>query len=501
MTEQQHRLAGPSELGPAQSLIDAGFATEIADAPFLHHGLNLADMAHILDLHGRGLVPPDALRDLARVLIEAHETRAEDFPYDPAFGETYNCREKHFSEAIGDASGWLHAGRPRREAARVAMRLVLRRLCAELAVAGADFVGAIAAAATDHAESYMPDQTYLQHAQPSTFGHYILGFAGPAIRDVRRLLTEMESVNLSPGGAGCVNGTRLLSDRELIAGSLGFLGIIEHTRDAMWQTDVLVSLLSITTSLVSNQSKLAEDLEIWASPEFDYVEISGPYTRSSVLMPQKRNPYALSIVRGASGVLIGRLSGFLSVIKTPSARSDNYIYAYGEMPRAMDLARRITDLMTGVVATVEVNRERLFDQLQRGFSQSTDLAEYVMLQAGIDYRTAYRVVGITVREASRRGQRGLDITGAHLDEAATELLGAPIGMRDIDLTDVLDPRRIVDTRRAQGGASPEIVVDMAEGLADAARPARAAAERYLAGFDRAELEILRRTRETANGGE
>ncbi len=499
MTDNRHRPAGPSDLAPAQVLIDAGFATEIDDAPFLHHGLNPADMAHILDLDGRQLVPADALRDLARVLLEAHATKPEDFPYDPAFGETYNCREKHFSEAIGNASGWLHAGRPRREAARVAMRLVLRRLCAELAIAGADFVEAVAAVAINHAESYMPDQTYLQHAQPSTFGHYVLGFAGPAIRDVNRLLAELESVNLSPGGAGCVNGTRLLDDRGLIAGSLGFDGIIEHTRDAMWQTDVLVSLLSITTSLVSNESKLAEDLEIWSSPEFDYIDLAGPYTRSSVLMPQKRNPYALSIVRGASGVLIGRLSGFLAVIKTPSARSDNYIYAYGEVPRAIDLARRITELMTGVISTVDVNRERLVDQLHQGFSQSTDLAEYVMLEAGIDYRTAYRVVGITVREVSRKGGRGVDITGADIDAAATELLGAPIGMRDVDLTEVLDPRHIVQTRKAQGGASPGTVIEMAEGLTRAARVARTSAQQSLANFDHAEGEVLQRTREAANG--
>lgn len=499
MSDNQHRPAGPSDLAPAQTLIDAGFATEIADAPFLHHGLNLADMAHILDLDGRQLVPPDALRELARVLLAAHETRPEDFPYDPAFGETYNCRERHFSEAIGNASGWLHAGRPRREAARVAMRLVLRRLCVELAIAGADFVEAVAAVATDHAESYMPDQTYLQHAQPSTFGHYVLGFAGPAIRDVNRLLAELESVNLSPGGAGCVNGTRLLDDRGLIADSLGFDGIIEHTRDAMWQTDVLVSLLSNTTSLVSNESKLAEDLEIWASPEFDYIDLAGPYTRSSVLMPQKRNPYALSIVRGASGVLIGRLTGFLSVIKTPSARSDNYIYAYGEVPRAIDLALRITELMTGVISTVEVNRERLSDQLHRGFSQSTDLAEYVMLEAGIDYRTAYRVVGSAVREVSRKGGRGVDITGADIDVAATELVGAPIGMRDVDLTEVLDPIRIVQTRNAQGGASPEMVIEMAEALTQAATVARASAQQSMEDFDRVEDAVVQRTREVANG--
>ena len=118
--------------------------------------------------------------------------------------------------------------------------------------------------------------------------------------------------------------------------------MIAHTRDAMWQVDGLIAVLAIGTSLVSNQSKLAEDLEIFSSSEFDFVDLDDGYSRSSVLMPQKRNPYALSIVRGASGVLIGRLTGFLAVIKSPSARSDNLIFAYGEVPRALDLARRVT---------------------------------------------------------------------------------------------------------------------------------------------------------------
>jgi argininosuccinate lyase len=499
MTRGHQRLAGPSDEGPADTLIDAGFATEIADAPFLHHGLNLADMAHTLDLHDRGLIPDPAFRDLARVLISAHRTSPEDFPYDPAYGETYNCRERYFGEQIGDASGWLHAGRPRREAARVAIRLVLRRMCAEVILAGVRFVESISMVAERHAETYMPDQTYLQHAQPSTFGHYILGFAPPAIRDLRRLLVELESVNLSPGGAGCVNGTRLLSDRGLIAAALGFGGIIEHTRDAMWQTDVLVSLLSSTTSLISNQSKLAEDFEIWDSPEFNYIELAGPYTRSSVLMPQKRNPYSLSIVRGASGVLIGRLSGFLSVIKTPSARSDNYIYAYGEVPRALDLALRITELMSGVVSTVEVNPARLLSQLEDGFSQSTDLAEYVMLEAGIDYRTAYRLVGHTVREVSREGLSGMGITGAALDAAAEELLGYQIGMTERDLSDVLDPRTIVLTRQGQGGAAPDLVRGMAADLANDATTIKDSASALRAQFDRAEAAVLAKIEGAAHG--
>ena len=136
-----------------------------------------------------------------------------------------------------------------------------------------------------------------------------------------------------------------------------------------------------------------------------FVDLAGPYTRSSVLMPQKRNPYALSIVRGAAGVLIGRLSGFLAVVKTPSARTDNLIFAYGEVPRSLELAGKVTRLMSGVVRTLEVHPERMWASLESGFSQATDLAEFVMQTCGVDYRTACERMEYAVRPASRRACR------------------------------------------------------------------------------------------------
>ena len=240
----------------------------------------------------------------------------------------------------------------------------------------------------------------------------------------------------------------------MIADLLGFGGVIEHTRDAMWQVDGLINILAITASMLSNQSKLAEDLEIWSSSEFDYVDLDDGFTRSSVLMPNKRNPYSLSIVRGASGILIGRLSGFLAVVKSPSARSDNLIFAYGEVPRALDLAARVTRLMSGVVGTLRVNTHRMADALAGGFTQATDLAEHIVQVCRIDYRTAYVIVGATVRSAAAMGLRGVDITGEMLDNASIAHQGRPLGLAGHDLSAVLDPRLIVSTRSARGGAAP-----------------------------------------------
>jgi argininosuccinate lyase len=495
------RRSGPPQGSAARELVDSGFALENADAPFLHDGLNLADIAHVLDLLRRSIIPSTAARDLLRLLLEVQQTAVEDFPYDPEFGEPYNSRERFFVERLGNVAGWLHAGRPRREAARIALRVYVRDQLLELVGEVVEFVRDTAALAGRHVGTLMPDQTYLQQAQPSTFGHYVLSFAYPAVRDARRLLTEFDDINRSPGGAGCVNGTRLLDDRTFVAAAMGFDEVIEHTRDAMWQIDGLIHVLATAASLLSTQSKLAEDLEIWSSSEFDFVDLDDAFTRSSILMPQKRNPYSLAIVRGASGVLIGRLTGFLAVAKSPSARSDNLIFAYGEVPRALDLAIRVTRLMTGVARTLQVNADRMAQELDAGYTQATDLSEFIVQECQVDYRSAYVVVGRTVREASRRGISGRDITGEMLDEASVAETGESLNLTDKDLTAALDPRAIVDSRIGTGGAAPGAVQSMitqCEQLADELAAAVALRRDHL---EQAEHQLLAQARRFADPGE
>lgn len=488
------RVAGSVTTKAAPELIASGFQMENDDAPYLHDGLNLADIAHVLDLSRRGLLPSEAERALLAILLEVCEIEAEDFPYDPHLGEPYNSREHYFVERLGDTAGWLHAGRPRREAARIALRLRLRRQLVDLVLDVVGFASQVTERALEHADTLMADQTYLQQAQPSTFGHYLLTFAHPAMRDAERLLVELEQINASPGGAGCVNGTRLQDDRGYLAELLGFDSVITHTRDAMWRVDDLIALLSITSSVVSNLSKLAEDLEIFSSAEFDFVDLDDSFSRSSVLMPNKRNPYALSIVRGASGVLIGRLSGFLAVTKSPSARSDNFIYAYGEVPRALDLAERVSALMAGVVRTLVVHPDRMLAELDRGYAQSTDLAEFFTVHRGIDYRTAYHVVGDAVRRASREGIPGRLITADIINEAAAARTGQPWDVTDEELAAVLKPESIVASRTAEGGAARAVVVAGVEVAQARLAEISDRAQRRLRDFDAVEVALLDRAR-------
>jgi argininosuccinate lyase len=197
-------------------------------------------------------------------------------------------------------------------------------------------------------------------------------------------------------------------------------------------------------------------------------------------------------------VLIGRLSGFLAVVKSPSARSDNFIFAYGEVPRALDLSLRVTALMSGVIRTLKVHPERMREQLVRGYAQSTDLAEHLTQVCHVDYRSAYQVVGDVVRAASRDGIPGTALTAAMVNAAARARTGREWAVTDADLAPVLDPVQIVASRRALGGAAAEPIAQMLAMTSADADELAAEAELRRHAFRAAERALVARARAVAD---
>ena len=444
--------------GPAPALVEAGYALELADAPLLHQGLGLADLAHVLELHEAGVIPPAQLALLMPTLLEILDIPADEFPYDPIYGDAYNSRERELERRLGSVAGWLHTGRTRREAGRIAFRLALRDRLLDLHEAVTLFLAAIAMQSAAHADSVWADTTYLQPAQPSTFGHYLAGFGEEATRHLDRLEQAYGWADRSPAGVGGVGGSRVPMDRTRLAASLGFAAPGAHTRDAMWAVDGLADAVVVAAQTATTVDRLAEDLEIFASPNFGYVTLDASLCRASVLMPQKRNPYALAVIRSGAGTLIGRATGLLVTQRTPSARTDNWLHAYGEVAGALDLARRVVTLGAEVTRTLQVDRVVLAAAAGQNFTGATDLAEELVLRHGLDYRSAYRVVGRAVAMAVDSGRTSL--TEADLSGAAVEVLGEQqltVGVET--LAELLDPLRIVAGRVVLGGSAPERVRD------------------------------------------
>jgi len=233
----------------------------------------------------------------------------------------------------------------------------------------------------------------------------------------------------------------------------------------MWSADALADAVGAATLTVASLEQLAADLEIFASPPFGYVTLDASLCRASVLMPQKRNPYALPVLRGGAGTLIGRLTGLLATGLTPSARTDNWLYAYGEVAGAIDLAGRLVRLGSTVLAGLSVHTGVLGEQAGRDFILAADLAEELSLRSRLDYRTAYRVVGRAVATATGSGQS--ELTAALVGAAAAEITGAPgpaapePAAAEAAVAEAVaaatDPVSAVTARDGLGGASPRRV--------------------------------------------
>jgi argininosuccinate lyase len=444
--------------GAAGELVAAAYAAESAHGPRLAHGLSLADLAHAVALVEGGDLAGEDASGLLRGLLELHQIPGDEFPWDPSLGDAFNAREAELERRVGrSAAGWLSAGRPRREAFRVALRLTARVGARDLHDALVDQVAALAQHARDTRSALATDYTYLQPAQPTTVGHLLLAYAYPALRDSERARSSYDALGLSVAGAGGSAGSRWAIDRERLAELLGSDGLIEHAKDAAWQADVYLDLLATLAIAATHQSQLGQDFEIYASQEFGLVELADAHSRASALMPQKKNPYALAAIRTQAGQASGDLASALVTLHTGSARTDHFHLLNGTVPRALDEAVAIARLTASVLEGLELRTER-FEQIAReSFVTAADVADVLALKGGLDYRSAHKVVGRAVRDLVESGEPSA-LTPKRLAEAAEAAIGRPVEIDDAVLRDALDPAACAAARR-QTGSSSEAAMD------------------------------------------
>ncbi len=491
---------GRLEGGPAHELVEAGYRYEAAAGPRLADGLSTSDLAHVVALAEAGAIPADQSRALLAALLELDAIPGDQFPFDPALGDAFNSREHQLKERAGKvAAGWLSAGRPRREAFRVGLRLVARDAALRLHDACIDLAAALTRLASRHATDLAADYTYLQPAQPTRLGHLILAYAYPVLRDAERLRAIHAELDLSVAGAGGSAGSRWPLDRARLAELLGASGVVPHVKDAMWQWDPYVDLLAAAATTATHQSELAQDLEILASQEFGIATLADEHSRASALMPQKKNPYALAVVRATAGTVSGDLTGALVALHTGSARTDHFHVLNTVVPRAMDEVVASTRLMAAVVDRMTLDATRAGEAARRGFITAADLSDVLAQDAGLDYRTAHHVVGRAVKMLVDAGQDESALTPALLAEAAKASDGIDLVVDEALIAKALDPDGAADTRLQQGSSAPGETEAMASACADAVDAARAWSAEAAHRAARAHAALRDRAGELASG--
>lgn len=449
-----HRLdAGPSDL-----LATTAFAHELEAAPYLWRGLAMADLAHAIALDDAGLLPADVCGELIAALLRTTEIPWESADLDPAVGDVYNNRDRLLRELSPRTAGFIHAGRARREAATIAWLLICRDRLLDLGVATCRLADVMATMSGREAATLMPDYTYLHRAQPTTLGHYLLGHAEPIVRHLGRIDTALRAIDASPAGSGSTNGSRLPIRRELLAELLGFGGVMRHTRDSMWAPDIVLDIVGACVQTMTSIDRLAEELQLWTTEAFGFVEIADDVSRTSVVMPHKKNPYALTYLRGASRHSLGVSTGINATMMTASGQPDNRTFAYLEVPKLIGDTTAAADLLRSVLEGAAFDARAMRAAASSGFLTSTEICDYLALHHGLDNRTAHSLVGGAVRLAVADGR-------SHIvrDDIVVEAdrVGLELPLDDATLVELLDPDETIASRVTFGGAGRNEVLSMA----------------------------------------
>lgn len=458
------RLSSP----PALLMVETAYSLETEEGDLYSPFMCLADLAHTVMLMETSIIPHEAGRALLQALLADIRKGADTQAFNPALGDLYTNRFHHLRQQVPEAAGWLQAGRARREVTTLAFYMILREELLHLSHSLAALMRALLNQAETHLLTIMPDYTYLQTAQPTTLAHYLLSFVQPIARDFDRLQLAYRHVNLSPAGIGSTNGSGLPLDRKRLADLLGFDGLSHHARDAMWQPDTPIEVVAMVAAALTNADRLAEDLQIWATAEFDLVELADEHTRISVIMPQKKNPYSLAFIRGIAREAIGQVASTLAHQMTPSAQVDNRIFSYNLLPRTLNQASKSVRFLAEIISAARFKVENMAVRAGQGFSGATELADFIMQTFAIDAYRAHRLVGQAVRVAAKNNQA---LTAALIESVAEEAGLQPLLLTDEQIQHVIDPGSVVRSRHGVGSAHPDAVralIDQFRGVVETA---------------------------------
>ncbi|MDQ4077969.1 MAG: argininosuccinate lyase [Chloroflexota bacterium] len=376
------------------------------------------------------------------------EWEAGAFEIHPSDEDIHSANERRLTELIGEVAGKLHTGRSRNDQVATDIRLYLRGEWEQLEGEIRGMQAALVEQAERGMDLLMPGYTHLQQAQPIRWSHWLLQWVWMLERDRERFADASHRANASPLGAGALAGNSLGIDRENIAAALGFNNVMANSLDAVSARDFILEILAAAAILGTHLSRLAEDLILYASAEFRFVQLDPRFTTGSSLMPQKANPDALELARGKSGRLIGNLVSLLTTVKgLPSTYNKDLQEDKEPLFDSVDTLHALLPVLTELIATLEPQGKRMRAALDDAML-ATDLADY-LVRHGVPFRQAHHLVGQAVAAAEKRG--------VLLGALSLEEYRAIHDAFDEDLYDLFDFEHAVDAKTSLGGTARDAV--------------------------------------------
>jgi len=407
--------------------------------------------AHARMLAKAGIIPDADAQQIDRGLAEVEqEIDRGEMPFDPVLEDIHTHVERSLQRRIGRAAGRLHTGRSRNDQVATDERLyLLHEAAPRLDGAIRGLMRALVRRARAHEGALAPGYTHLQRAQPVLLAHHLLAYVEMFSRDLGRVADARARADECPLGSGALAGSPLPLDRAMVAEELGFSRPSRNSMDATSSRDALAEFVAACAVAMTQLSRLAEELVLWSTSEFHFVELDDAYCTGSSLMPHKRNPDAAELVRGKTARVLGDLTSLLAVVKgLPLAYNKDLQEDKAPLFDAVDTTCDSFDVMAGVVETMQIRTDLLLRAVTDGMLVTTDLADY-LVERGVPFREAHGTIGALVRRCREAGRRLNDLTDEELAQAHPLL--------DEGARAALDPKASVARRDLEGGPAPRRV--------------------------------------------
>jgi argininosuccinate lyase len=404
-------------------------------------------LAHAEMLAEQGIIGAQDLADIHRGMAQIiEEIESGRFEWKLDLEDVHLNIEARLTQLVGDAGKRLHTGRSRNDQVATDVRLWLRGEIDAMSTLLADMQRALVEVAARHAETVMPGFTHMQVAQPVSFAHHLLAYVEMFARDAERLADLRRRTNRLPLGAAALAGTSYPIAREHVASLLGFDGLCQNSLDAVSDRDFALEFAAFASICMVHVSRLAEELVLWMSQNFGFIDLADRYCTGSSIMPQKRNPDVAELARGKTGRVVGHLMGLLTLMKgQPLAYNKDNQEDKEPLFDSVDTLRDTLRIMAEMVGGIVVRPEAMQRAALKGYATATDLADY-LVKKGLAFRDAHEVVAHAVKSAM---QQGLDL--AELPLATLQGFHPAIGS---DVFEVLSLRGSLDARNGIGGTAP-----------------------------------------------
>lgn len=408
-------------------------------------------VAHVTMLGATGILPVADVETILGGLAQLQEKAiAGELEFTVANEDIHLNLEKMLIDLIGPVGGKLHTGRSRNDQVATDMHIFLKKRVKEAISLIEIFQKTLLEKAEEHVETIAPGYTHLQRAQPISFAHHLMAYFWMLERDKQRFTESLKRIDILPLGAGAMAGTTFPIDRLKSAELLGFSEVYANSMDAVSDRDFIVEFLSNSSLLMAHLSRFAEEIILWSTDEFKFIELDDAFSTGSSIMPQKKNPDMAELIRGKTGRVYGNLMGLLTVLKgTPLTYNKDMQEDKEGMFDTVQTILGSLKIFEGMIRTMTVNTERLHQAVHADFSNATELADYLATK-GMPFREAHEVTGKLVFKCIQQGIYLLDLPLADMKKES-ELIEA-------DIYDVLAPEAAVRRRHSLGGTGFDQVI-------------------------------------------